>query len=210
MLNQRQRPLVFAAVGLVAAWLVAWGGYAYAKRFKVTAEKVRAHLHEVELGKLSGEARAKALRDLAAKLNALSYEERREARMDAEWARWFQVMTDKEKSELLEATLPTGFKQMLTSFEQLPEDKRRRAIKEAVDRLKQGPEAAGRSPGRDALGRGTNHPPQLNEAMQKKVIQVGLQAYYSQSSAQTKAELAPFMEELQHAMESGRLFGGHR
>ena len=209
-MSQRQRPLVFAAVGLVAAWLVAWGGYVYAKRSKVTAEKVRTYLHEVELGKLSGEARAKALRDLAAKLNALPYEERREARMDAEWGRWFQAMTDKEKTELLEATLPTGFKQMLTSFEQLPEDKRRRAIKEAVDRLKQGPEAAGRSPGRDALGRGTNHPSQLNEAMQKKVIQVGLQAYYSQSSAQTKAELAPFMEELQHAMESGRLFGGHR
>lgn len=206
MLTQRQRPLVFATAGLTAVWLLAWGGYAYSKHTKVTAEKVRTYLHEVDLSRLTGEHRAKALRDLAGKLNALPYEERREARLTGDWARWFQAMTDKEKAEFLEATLPTGFKQMLSSFEQLPEDKRRRAVKDALTRLQQVQAEAGHGPGRELGRRGTNQPPALNEAMQQKVIRLGLQAYYSESSAQTKAELAPFMEELQRAMESGRLF----
>jgi len=205
VLTQQQRPLVFAAMGLTAVWLLAWGGYAWAKHSKMTAEKVRVYLREVDLSRLNGAERAKALGALAARLNALPYEERRDARMTGDWARWFQVMTDQEKSDFLEATLPTGFKQMLGSFEQLPEDQRRRAVKDAMARLKQAREETGPPPGREPWQRGTNRPPELTEAMQQKLIQLGLQAYYSESSAQTKAELAPFMEELQRAMESGRL-----
>ena len=208
MLTQRQQPLVFAAVGLAVVWLLAWGGYAYSKHAKVTAEKVRVYLHETDLAKLTGDERARALRDLAAKINALPYEERREARRVGDWARWFQVMTDQEKSDFIEATLPTGFKQMISSFEQLPEDQRRRAVRDAMTRLKRAQEEAGVPPGRGPWGRGTNRPPELNDAMQQKVIKLGLKAYYSDSSAQTKAELAPLMEELQRVMESGRLFHG--
>ena len=206
MFNQRQRPVAYAIATGVAVWLLAWGGYTLAKHSKMTAEKVRAYLQKVDLRQLSGEARAQALRKLADQLNALSPEERRNARLDREWNRWFKEMTDQEKSEFLDATVPSGFKQMLTAFEELPADKRKRAVDDALKRLK---EASDDPTIREQWqADGLAPPPQLSEELQMKVTAIGLKSFYTQSSAQAKAELAPLLEELQRAMENGRLFRG--
>ena len=82
MNNPRLRPLYFGAAALVAVWLLAWGGFRIAQNSKITAAKFSAYLRAVDLEKLHGAAREKALRDLAAKLNALIPEERRRARVD--------------------------------------------------------------------------------------------------------------------------------
>ena len=209
MLNPRHKPLVYGVVALTLAWLLAWGGYTVAKSRRVTAERVQAFMRTVDLSALTGEARAKALRELASKLNGLSYEERQRARLDQEWARWLLAMTEAEKSEFIEATLPTGFKQMLGAFEQLPVDRRRRTVDEAVKRLKQAREelASGDVPMPEWE---TNAPPVLSEEVRQKLITTGLKSFYSESSAQTKAEAAPLLEELQHLMEGGGFLRGGR
>lgn len=208
MFNQRQRPIAYALATGVAVWLLAWGGHTLAKHSKMTAEKVRAYLQKVDLRQLSGEARTKALRKLADQLNALSPEERRNARLDREWNQWFKEMTDQEKSDFLEATVPSGFKQMLTAFEELPADKRKKAVDDALRRLK---EASDDPTLREQWqAEGQTRPPQLSEDLQKKVAVMGLKSFYTQSSAQAKAELAPLLEELQRSMESGRLLRGRQ
>jgi hypothetical protein len=172
----------------------------------MTAEKVRAYMESVDLSKLSGLDRAEAIQKLADKINALSAEERQRARLERIAARWFEQMTEEEKAHFIDATMPTGFKQMLTAFEQLPEDKRRATIEDAVRRLKRSREefkAQGGAIGDD----GTNRVA-LSQELQAKVRTIGLKAFYSESSAQTKAELAPMLEELQRVMESGRPFRG--
>ena len=211
MLNPRHRPILIALFALVAAWLVAWAGYTIAERSKVTAEKVRAYLHSVDLSQLSGTARAKALRELAAKLNALNAEDRRNARLDGEWSRWFAAMTEEEKGAFIDATMPSGFKQMITAFEKLPEEKRKKTIDDALKRLRQARDNPPK-PGAPPLARldGTNQPPILSEELQQKVRGIGLNAFYSQSSGQTKAELAPLLEEMQRAMENGLPLRGGR
>lgn len=205
MLSQRWKPVVLSGVVIGAIWLVALGAYQIAKHAKMTAEKVKAYAESVDISKLSGEARAKAIRELEDMLNRLSLEERRKARLERTAWDWFDRMTEEEKGEFIEATLPTGFKQMLTSFEQLPEEKRRKTIDDALRRLREARDQAAGGPA-GGRGGGTNSPPVLSEELQAKVRTIGLKTFYSQSSAQTKAELAPVLEELQRVMESGRPF----
>ena len=211
MTGTRYRPLWIGAAVVACAWLLAWGGYTWSQSRRITAEKVAAYLRSVELAQLSGEARARALRELARQLNALSIEERRRARLDGEWSRWFAAMTDAEKAAFLDATLPSGFKQMLQSFEQLPEERRRRAVDDAVRELQRARNAMEKEGSGFVRRTGrTNEPPELSAELQQQVVTLGLKSIYSESSAQTKAELAPLLEEMQQAMESGRLFRGRR
>ena len=205
MLSQRKRAVVWAAAAIAGIWLLAAAGFWISDSLKVTAAKVRAYVQSVDLSTLSAAARAKALHNLAEKINALTLEERQQMRLDRSAYRWFDQMTDEEKGTFIEATMPTGFKQMISAFEEMPEERRRRVIGDVMKNMR---ELKGRAPGgQDALGQGTNAPP-INEELQAKVRTIGLKSFYSQSSAQTKAELAPVLEELQRAMESGRAFHG--
>jgi hypothetical protein len=200
--NPRKRALGTALLVIVAIWVVAVAGYFIAKNAKVTAEKVRAYVTSVDLSKLSATERVEALRKLADMLNQLSLEERREMRMGRTVGDWFAEMTEAEKAEFIEATMPTGFKQMIAAFEELPPERRQRTVDQALKRLRE------QQP-RNAFeeSNGTNAPP-LSPELEAKVRTIGLKSFYGESSAQTKAELAPLLEELQRSMESGRAFRG--
>ncbi len=199
--------MIISAVVLGAIWVVALVGYHLARNARMTADKVKAYAESTDLSKLSGAARAKAIKDLEAMLNSLSTEERQKARFERPARAWFDQMTEDEKGQFIEATMPTGFKQMLTAFEDLPSDKRRRTVDDALRRLKEqevqyaADQADGNNPPID-------NGPVLSPELQAKVRTIGLQAFYSQASAQTKAELAPLLEELQRSMQSGRAFRG--
>src|ERR1043166_2076086 len=119
MLSQRWRPVLFSTLAVVLIWVLAMVGYEIAKNARMTAEKVRAYGASVDLSKLSGESRAKAIRKLSDMLNGLSLEERRKARLERlAWA-WLEQMSEEEKAGFIESTMPTGFKQMLDAFEKL-------------------------------------------------------------------------------------------
>ena len=53
-------------------------------------------------------------------------------------------------------------------------------------------------------------PADIPDEVRQKLITTGLKSFYSESSAQTKAEAAPLLEELQHMMESGVFLRGGR
>ena len=202
MLNPRQRLIFLAVTALVVIWAVAITGYQIAKNSRVTAEKVRAYAESVDFSRLSASERAAAIRKMAAMLNALTLEERQSLRLDRTAYRWFDKMTEEEKGKFLEATMPTGFKQMLAAFEDMPADKRQRVVDQAVRQMRDAREkmaAGGQMPQPDANG------VVLSPELQEKMTKIGLQSFYSQSSAQTKAELAPLLEEMQRTMESGRM-----
>jgi predicted P-loop ATPase len=207
MLNPRIRLIGGGVAALVIIWVVALAGYKIAQNATVTPEKVRAYTEAVDLSRLTAADRAAAIQKLAALLNALSLEERQNLRLDQSAYKWFDKMTEAEKGQFLEATMPTGFKQMLTAFENLPPDKRRQVVAQAIGRTKTA---------RERLASGGQLPPPgtnsvvLSAELQDKVTKLGLKSFYSQSSAQTKAEVAPLLEEMQRAMESGRMMHERR
>ncbi len=203
MSNPRKRAIGVALLAIVGIWVLALAGYFIAKNAKVTAEKVQAYVAAVDLSKLSAAERAEALRKLADMLNRLSLEERREMRMGRMIGDWFALMTEEEKATFIEATMPTGFKQMIAAFEELPEDRRKRTVDQAMKRLREQQQQQGPF----GESNGTNAPP-LSPELEAKVRTIGLKSFYGESSAQTKAELAPLLEEMQRSMESGRPFRG--
>jgi acyl-CoA reductase-like NAD-dependent aldehyde dehydrogenase len=180
MLNRRWRPVVVSALVVIGIWIAALTGYSIAKRSRVTVERVRAYVQAVDLSRLSPEERRKALRKLADMLNALSLEERQKARLERLTWEWFG---------------------------QLPEDKRRKTVDDALRRLRDTQNRIRTAESEDGQPV-TKGPPVLSDELQAKIRTIGLNTFYSQSSAQTKAELAPVLEELQRVMESGRPFQG--
>lgn len=186
---------------LALVWILIWTGYQWAAAQKMTADKLRQWVESTDLARLRGPERERALRQLAEGLNALSYEERRRVRLDGFWTNWFAVMTEDERAAFLDATLPQGLQQMIAAFEELPADRRQRALREAMRRVREAAIEAGRVTPAEP-------PPGWSEDLQRQVTLHGLRAFYSQSSAQTKAELAPVLEELQRLMQSGRFFRG--
>jgi hypothetical protein len=213
-MNPRFRLLVRAALILAVAWVLALAGFSWARASKPTAEKLAAYLRSTELAGLSGEARGRALGRLADLLNALPPEERRKARVQGLWGPWVREMTDEERVTFIEATAPMGFQQMLSAFELMPPDRRQHTIDEALKRLRevrQSMETAGEDGMEGAEGAGPGGEEALfvlSDEMRQRVATLGLKTYYSQSTARTKAEMAPLLEELQQLMESGRFLRG--
>src|SRR6266850_1486668 len=181
MLVQRWRPVFVALGAVIVIWVVALACYSIARNSKPTAEKARAYAGSMNLRNLSGTARRDAIRKLADMLNTLSPEERRKARLEGIARKAFDEMT---------------------------EEKRRRAIDDTLRRLKEAQQRDPATMGAEGQNNGTNKPPVLSKELEQKVRTIGLQTFYSQSSAQTKAELAPVLEELQRVMESGRPMRG--
>jgi hypothetical protein len=207
MVTQRRKPILIAIIAVALVWALACTGYLVANHYKVTPEKVANYLRSHDLKNLSSADREKALQDLARQLNSLSAEDRRKARLDREWNPWFASMTEAEKGKFIEDTMPSGFKQMLNAFEQLPPEKRKKAVDDALKNMRKTRDTADAdADAPDPKQDGPNRMGELSPDLQKKVVQIGLKSFYSESSAQTKAELAPVMEEIQRLMENGRLF----
>lgn len=217
-MTRQLRFLMGAVAAIVGIWVLAMAGHWYFQSITMTADKVRAYVDSVDFGQLTGAARARALKELEDKLNALSYDERQKLRMQHLVDGWFNQMTEDEKAQFVEATLPANITQMINAFQQLPEDKRRRLIDNTLRNLR---DSGGPVSGRRRFMGGTNAPPSsingtnsvpngtnsapISPELEAKIRSLGLKTYYSQSSAETKAELAPVLEELQHQMQEGRV-----
>jgi len=194
MAGQQRRTVLIAVVGVALVWLMAIGGYQLAKRSKTTPEQVSQLARSLDLSKLSAAERERALRELANKLNGLSLEERRSVRPDMAL---YAQMTDEEKGWFVDATMPIQIKQALSAFERLPGDQRQKIVDNALKDLRA--QATNNADG----SVNTNQPP-ISPELEARMRTTGLKTFYGESSAQTKAELGPLLNELQLQIENNR------
>jgi hypothetical protein len=195
------------AAGVMAAvWIVALAGYVAAQRAKPSPEKVSQMMTGVDWSKLSEAERRAMISRLAGQLNGLDRDQRRDLRMGEGMRRWFEGLNDAEKEQFIEETMPTGFKQMIGAFEELPPEKRRKALDDSLKRIREA-SAESRDPGAAFLGQNSDEAQRaepVSPELRQKIMEVGLSTFYRESSASTKAEVMPVLEELQRAMQSGR------
>lgn len=201
-MNRRTRTLLLALAALVGVWLIAWGAYAVAQSRKITADKVKASLAETDLNRVPTADRAKVLAELARQLNALSFEDRRDARLNGEWDRLFAAMSEEERRAFIEATMPTGMKKMIAHFEQLPETTRRKTVDDAMKRLREAERTGG---GERPPGDPGRPPVAMSEDTRQRMVTMGLDSFFKESSSQTQAEVLPLLEEMQRSMQRGRV-----
>jgi len=194
MKNRRFKPLIYSAIALAVVWIVALTVFYLAEHSKVTVEKLEAFMNANDLSQLSAADRARVLNQFGDMINELSADERMKWRQQEAWRKWFKAMTDAEKSQFIDKTLPTGFKQMLDAFSQLPPDQRKKIVDNAVNNLKQG-----------GANGGGNNGPQLSPELEQRVRQIGLTELYSQSSPQTKADLAPLLNQVETQIQNGKM-----
>jgi hypothetical protein len=202
---RQRRFLICAVATIIGIWVLAMAGHSYLESLKMTAQKVQAYMESVDLARLTGEARANAIKELEDKLNALTYEERQRLRLQHLVDKWFNEMTEEEKSQFVEATMPTGIKQMISAFENLPDDKRRRLIDNTLNNLRNANDRPSRLQNSTNAPAGGTNAPIISPQLEAQIRNIGLKTFYSQSSAETKAEMAPVLEELQHQMQNGRV-----
>jgi len=198
-MSRQQRPVLIAIGALVVAWLLAWSGYVISGHSKMTAEKVRRYQRSMDLAHLSAPDRLKALKGLAERLNALSPDERKNWRLDLDW---FRQLSEEEKAFFIDAFMPGEMQLALKMFEKWPKERQQQEIDSALKELR----ANVTSPraGRQSGMNGTNGP-LFSPELDTKIRTMGLNALYSKGSAQTKADLAPLLMEVQRQFESGQL-----
>ena len=176
---------------LAALWLVAAGVIYFIRARRPTAERLTAYLQGEDIGGLSAEARARRIKGAEEMLNGLSFEERQQMDRSGVTRNFFRELTPDEQGAFLDATLPTGFKQIMESFNKMDPAKRKQFVERALQRDEK---ARGRRAAANA-GR---------QELAQRVVDQGLQSFYSDANADVKLDLAPLIEQMQRTSSSRR------
>ena len=181
-------PKVILVIALV--WIVAGGVMYWASRAKPSPERLAAFISSNPLEAKSGSARRKIIEEVADHLNALTYEQRREVRMGKQLDTFFRSLTSEEQTTFLDRTLPTGFTQMMASFNKMDPAQRQKFVDRTLREMRE--------------REGEDGAPPSDDPNVQKIVQHGLKSFYSEANADVKLDLTPLIEQMQKNVQSGR------
>jgi hypothetical protein len=172
---------------LLGVWLIAAGVIYFAHASQPTAASVSAYVTTIDLDKLQGDARARAIERMEKMMNRISFEDRQQLDREHIARDFLHKLTPGEQDAYLDATLPTGFQQLMDSFNKMDPARRKQMVNEALARMK------------EHEGQGPPAGPDANIA--QHVIDQGLKSFYRDADADVKLDLAPLIEQMQRNLE---------
>ena len=173
---------------VAAVWLIAAAVIYFAHASQPTAASVTAYVRSTDLDTLQGAERARAIERMEKMVNRLSFEDRQQLDRDRIGRDFLHKLTADEQGAYLDATLPTGFQQLMDSFNKMDPIKRKQIVTQALERMKEH-EGDGPPPGA------------TDSTIAQHVIDQGLKSFYRDANADVKLDLAPLVEQMQHNLE---------
>ncbi len=191
---RHRKTWIIGLLSLAAVWAIALTGMAIARSQQVTAEKVIAFVKDNPLKEKQPEDREKFVRELADKVNRLSFEQRQEMRDDKPLWQAFEQMNETERKLWLDLTLSRSVKKMMLAFNEMSPSKRKELVEEAMQNMKKNRKRTGEG----ELGK------RVNDENMKRIIDEGMKAFMTDASAGTKIDLQPLIEQMQRVLQMER------
>jgi hypothetical protein len=181
------RPNWIKVVLLVAVlWAVVYAVTSLVHR-RPTPESIATFVGANSLDGKAPAERAKIIEAVAAKVNGLEYEQRRELDKQRQMLPFWTAMTVEEKGRYLDLVLMKGFKQMFENFNKMEPGKRKRMVQKAVD---------------DLHSRDGERPERaMDDPQIRKIVDQGLKAFYSDATIDAKMDALPFLEALEQSVK---------
>lgn len=174
---------------LILVWAVAGGVILWSRLSRPTPASVTAYLNSHSLEGRSAQDRAAVIARAADQINRLNFEQRQELRKSKIDRRFFEQMTEEERKNFLDLTLPEGFRQLMLALNKMNPEQRKKIVQRALDDIeKDTPEVHDR----------------INREAAQKMISQGMDTFYQEASAEVKLDFAPVIEELQRATQGLR------
>ena len=168
---------------VAAVWLVAAIIIHFANASHPTAATVIAYERSLDLDSLQGDARARAIKRMEDMVNQITFEERQQLDRERVGRDFLHKLTPDEQGAYLDATLPTGFQQLMDSFNKMDPVKRKLIVTQALARMKE--------------HQGEGPPPGADSTVAQYVVDQGLKSFYRDADADVKLDLAPLVEQMQ-------------
>ena len=205
---QKKDVIIKAILILLLVWSCVWGIRAYAGSRKITAERVNRAVAEANFADWSAQTaspdaveakrREEDLRNIAAMVNRLDFQEREKNRENRSGEAFFRKLAPSEKSLFIDLTIVESMSRFMESLDTMKPEQRKKFVEQGLKEINEGRT-------KDEMERAD----QLGAELLDKISQQGMKAYFEKSSPDTKLDLAPLMEAMNESMQGlrGNEFG---
>lgn len=187
----KKRIILQAAIVFAVVWAVVIGVRAVAGSKRITAEKIATVIETVDfqdwsdgvppgasLGDREGE-----LLQVVEMINKLDFSEREKTRDNRTGEEFFRKLAPEEKDQFVKLTVAKTMETMLRALDGMPPEERRKVIEDGLRDIESGRTAEEMDRTRE-----------LSEDLLNQITEEGMRAYFEETSAETKLDLAPLME----------------